>query len=165
MLRSVPFAVLLLFSCVAFSIRASEQPIGFYENMSALGFVHAVEVYKLQKLDDEKLITAGIVSSTMFTYWLQTHVGKLRRSAKVDVAILRTYQDVFRNEKLCVRKQLFLDPLQWLDGEKTSMRMPRGFSDLTRERYMALRKAYVGFLETNPDELRKHGRIGSGVRH
>ena len=131
----------------------------FYENSSARFFGAALRSYELVNEQSSKLHISKRVSRKMFTYWYESRYLGLKKSDKVDNAIVYAYAayklGIIEGDFL---KDVFEDPLKLISGEsniKSISRARKHWKIGDKDEYKTLLVEYLKFLEERMAQVEK----------
>ena len=152
-MNKIPIATIaVLFLHVVLSPLSFGDENQFYENASSRYFVYALYAYDLDSDQGRKLNIARYMSKVMFIYWHESrHLG-LKKSDKVDNAIVHAYaaykHGVIKGDSL---KEVFEDPLEELISKSRWSRK----RIKSKDEYKALLVEYFKFLEERMAQIEK----------
>jgi hypothetical protein len=147
----VLLSILLILStgislCAGDTQKRTGDDLGYYENMGALVFVYASSLFDREEVAEERLNIAREISYVMFTYWVQTRIGGLQSSRKVDVAIQKTYKQHFSGTQTSEFAAFIQDPIGWFDTDNPMMGLPKAIRGISRSEYKTILPKYRKYL-------------------
>ena len=151
-MNKIPIATIaVLFLHVALPPLSFGDESQFYENASSRYFVHALYAYDLDSDQDRKLNSARHISKLMFRYWHESRYFGLKKSDKVDNAIVHAYaaykHGVIEGDSL---KEVFEDPLEVISKSGWSRKKIK-----SKGAYKTLLVEYFKFLEERMAQIEK----------
>lgn len=130
--------------------KKKESDLGYYENLAVMSFVFSSSIFDgLNEV--EKQYFSREIAFMAFAYFLDTRLGEVPISEKVDNAIRKIYRHDYKTLEFSKISNPFQDPLMWMSSEEPQMPMSDQFPVLSREEYDALLKNFASFLQSRDD--------------
>ena len=156
---------------VAFSSLLAENlsaESSYYENMSSVAFVYAVELINKMEGVEEKERIGYEVAAMAFTYFSLVELGHMNRSEKLDVYIQSSCSDIYLelSHATTPSSDLFTDPYRWFFQSESNV-IPYGelsrMDKIQYEKLVSRFRLFIGISEMKRTE-NETGRAKKGQR-
>lgn len=155
------FLFLFSFFVLVFpTFSADESESSYYENMSSIAFIYAVEVIKEVDNIEEKERICNEVLTMAFTYFSLVELGYMDRSKKLDIYIQSSCKEIyFELSNASASLDFFSDPFRWLSGSESKV-IPYGeLSKMNKVQYEELVSRFQQFIGLGNEKGNEKGKL------